>query len=59
MESTMNRWMQLCYFGAVVATGSASGWGGAAPATQAPYLESNFPMQANQQWFMKETYLFP
>ena len=46
----MNRWIQSCCFGITCL-------GGAAPVTPAPYLESNFPMQANQQWFMKETYL--
>ncbi len=54
----MNRLIRsLTYFGAIAATSSVLGWGGTAPATTAPYLESNFPMNADQQWFMKEAYL--
>lgn len=59
----MNRWIgSLSCVGAVIAASltpsSLSGWGGSVENTApAPYLESNFPMNANQQWFMKETYL--
>lgn len=55
----MNRWIQtLTCFATAAATSSVLGWGGVSstPPTD-PYLESNFPMNANQQWFTKETYL--
>ncbi len=43
---------------ACLGTTSLFGWGGAPahPPVQ-PYLESNFPLNEDQQWFTKETYL--
>ncbi len=55
----MNRWIQaLTCFGAFAATSTVFGWGGSVPrSAPEPYLDSNFPMNPDQQWYMKETYL--
>jgi hypothetical protein len=59
VEKTMNRWIQaLTCFGAFAATSTVSGWGGSVPkSAPEPYLESDFPMNPDQQWYMKESYL--
>ncbi len=55
----MNRWLHaLTCFGLLATTTSLVGWGGSLPTSPPePYLESNFPKNANQQWTMTETYL--
>lgn len=55
----MNQWIRsLTFCGAALAMSSVFGWGGKAPQTQEPYLSSDFPMNSDQQWFTKESYLF-
>lgn len=55
----MNRCLKaLTCFGALAATTPLMGWGGSLPTSAPePYLKSHFPKNADQQWYMEETYL--